>query len=360
MWRKDSDDEPRWDDTYWSRRRRRSKSELLALLAPLIRQLERVDGLTARFRSGAACVADLGRLNDLLAQEFTLLEDGRPRKVSLVKPPELRDALHWISTDLHLEIHQYKDLLPCYLLGRVRRHWSADHLLDEMYVSPRNDFFLDACFVTLKQGGHPQVALRLSGLRARTLALLGADGGGRDPEAVCDEVLEAVGNLVFNAAWYEDQRLALRVAEVFSLGHFRSTLELVAYTLGADLHRVAADLGTAPALTARFFDEVYENAYLSRVLAHLRARNVPDLSRLEDVARAEFERLNALFGVFLGTRKAIRDLERVRRHAGVLGFYFNLPEVASPAYWTPACRRAVARVEAGAAQCAERIVQVFE
>ena len=54
MWRKDSDDEPRWDDTYWSRRRRRSKSELLALLAPLIRQLERVDGLTARFRSGAA------------------------------------------------------------------------------------------------------------------------------------------------------------------------------------------------------------------------------------------------------------------------------------------------------------------
>mgnify|MGYP001392264803 CR=1 FL=1 len=104
MWRKDSDDEPRWDDTYWSRRRRRSKSELLALLAPLIRQLERVDGLTARFRSGAACVADLGRLNDLLAQEFTLLEDGRPRKVSLVKPPELRDALHWISTDLHLEI----------------------------------------------------------------------------------------------------------------------------------------------------------------------------------------------------------------------------------------------------------------
>jgi hypothetical protein len=89
--------------------------------------------------------------------------------VSLVKPAELRDALHWISTDLHLEIHQYKDLLPCYLLGRVRRHWSADHLLDEMYVSPRNDFFLDACFVTLKQGGHPQGALRLSGLRARTL-----------------------------------------------------------------------------------------------------------------------------------------------------------------------------------------------
>jgi len=333
-----------------------SREELISLLAPLIAQIRRVDAVVARIARGNGCLRDLLALEGILKKPLALRGRGG-QEVSLVRPTDLRTALCALSRQLHLEVHTVDERFPCYLLCRISTDWDApDTVLDELHVSPRNDFFPDRRFVALLRGGRSRTFLRLSIFRERLGRYLRQTGRKPADERACDEVLETAARLVFAAAWYEDQRLPFHVADVFGLTKFRAALELVGFALGSDLYKVATALRDGNGVAIEFFEHVYRNRRLARLLKQLVRGGHHGLGSLEGAARAAFVRLNQVFSDFLSTPGALRDLDRLALYQVVLASFYNLSEVADRSCWTGALRQAVQKAETASAQCARQVL----
>jgi len=322
---------------------------------PLLEQMERLDEFAAKLRQGSATVGELRGLQQLLTTPITLNSDfGRP--VSLADPSGLRSALDGVSPNLHLEIHSMDDRLPCYLLCRIYRTWDGpDLILDELYVSPRNDFFSDRRFVVLTRASGSRTFLRLSVFRDAAQRYLRSRRRVAT-DLACDELLKTAGTLVLASGWYEDQRLPLHVADVFGLTHFAWTSELIGFTLGSDLYGVANALREHGRSLVGFFRHVHRNPCLARLLITLVRGKPPKAAELEDAARQGFTRLNAAFDRFLCTTGALRDLERMPLYQIVVGLYYGLKEVADTGSWMPALHAAVLELEREAQTVAHAVL----
>jgi hypothetical protein len=197
--------------------------------------------------------------------------------------------------------------------------------------------------------------IRLSPYREKLRKHL-AETWSREPtDRECDQLLESTATLVLGAAWYEDQAIPFHVSRVFSLTTFKSALEQVAWVLGSDLYQVATALQDDGKAIVAFFDHVYDNRNLARLIECLACHGVQDLSHLEKAAREAFLQLNTAFSTFMSTTNAIQDLERLELYKIILGNFGRLDEVAGPAYWTPALIQASRAIEDCAASCIDRL-----
>ncbi|MBN2506297.1 MAG: hypothetical protein JXQ71_06350 [Verrucomicrobia bacterium] len=334
-----------------------SRDELRCGLAPLLRQLRRVDDAVAKLAGGEGRVDDLVQLQRILTERFPV---GEPTctTVTLAQPEPLREQLRLLSRDLHLEIHAVDGQYPCYLLCRVAARWDApDIILEELHVSSgRVSFFHDRRFAMLMRHGRSRTFLRLARWRRASKTLLGGVWRQRPDDRDCDDLLAAVARLVLASAWYEDQRLPFAVADAFGLTHFRSALELVAFILGSNLYQVAAGIREWQEELVGFFQQVYPNVPLAALLHNLSRHGAVNPAQLETAARGVFVELNRLFSAFLGTTGALADLEQLELFKVVLGCFANLGEVAARACWKPALEEAVGVLEGAAADATGRLV----
>lgn len=338
----------------WYNRPAPSGEVLIEQLQPLLSQVQKVDCITETIRRGEGCLGDLQALTQCLAESFSLPASDR-KKVALIRPADIRNSLFDIKRDLHLETHAL-DKFPSYLLCRIDTDWDTpDTIVEELYLSPRNDFFPDERFVVLMRTGRSRTFLRLSLFRDRLIEHLAACSEEDAGEEECDEILQAVAKLVIGAAWYEDQRLPFHVADVFGLGKFRAALELVAFILGSDLYKVSTYLRHSGDKVIEFFEQVYDNESLAKLLKQLHLIGKTDISRLEEIATKSFVRLNAAFADFLSTSGALCNLEDLELYRIVLGCFYNLREVADRDTWTPVLEEASGRVEVEAEQCLRSI-----
>ena len=328
-------------------------------LKPLMSHISEVDSVVENIRCGNGCVRDLQKLEKALQHPF-LIPGRNSIQVALVRPRDVRFALQDFSQELHLEVHAMPDRFPCYLLCRVSTDWDApDTVIDELHASSRNDFFPDERFVVLMRGGRSRTFLRLSSYRDRLREHLAGCAGDEADEQKCDEILQSAAKLVLGAAWYEDQRLPFHVSDIFGLERFRAALELLAFVLGSDLYKITTALRDGEDKVIEFFDQVYDNRPLAKVLRRLHVGEALDISEVEQKATIEFVRLNKVFSSFLSTTEAVRDLEGIELYKIVLGWYYNLEEVADRKSWMPALEEAVHMVEAQAERCTRSILAML-
>ena len=334
-----------------------TRSELIEQLSSLINTLKQVDALAGQFRYGGAYVRDLQKIQEVLSQPIEIQKS----RFTLLAPHMARTAPYHLCDDLHLEVHAMPDQFPCYLLCKISRHWDGpDIVLDELYLSPRNCFFPDSRFVMLSRNGRSLLFLRLSLFRDRVYEYIQAkqDEIGADEE--CDEILNNVGLLVLGAAWYEDQRLPFHVSDVFGLDNFRSAMELVGFILGSDLYKVATALRDDSKYVIDFFEHIYVNQPLARLLRDISQSKSINFVELEGKAKEVFSNLNVMFSNFLSAIDVLDDLERFPLYKIVLGFFFNLREIADKSFWRPKFEEVRDLIESNADENSRAILAALE
>lgn len=330
--------------------------ELLERLDPLLVQIQHVDEMVEKINRGKGCVGDLVTLEKVLKQPFQIPgSDHAP--TMLTQPEEIKYALKSLSSELHLEVHVMNNQYPCYLLCRISTDWNTPPtVLEELYVSSRNNFFPDDRFTILLKSGYSKTFLRLSSFRKKLQEHLVETYGEPPDESMCDEILEAVAKLILAAAWYEDQQLPFFVADVFKLKNFCSALELVAFILGSDLYHIASAIQDGNECVIDFFENVYENLPLAGLLDRLTRCSVENFADLEAAARKEFEELNRAFSVFLSKTDMLHNLKNLEFYKIILGCFGNLRDVAGEDYWTQVLHQAVEEIEEISAACTRHLV----
>lgn len=344
-----------WGSNYWDEKSL-THNELADQLMPLTQSLQKVDDMAAKFRLGGARVGDLQELQRVLLNAVNI----EKKKFSLVNPESIRNVIYDMCDDLHLEIQEMPDQFPCYLLCIVSRRWDGPNIvLHELHLSPRNCFSPDRRFIMLFRSGRTRLFLRLSIFRDRLYEHLQGHEEQMDFDEECDDILDKVGALVLGAAWYEDQRLPFHVSDVFGLENFRSVMELLGFILGTDLYKVKTALREDADSTIDFFEHVYVNRPLARLLRSMSQPEFINFSELEKKAGEAYKKLNIAFSDFLATGNALDDLERFPLYKIVLGFFFNLNEVANKRFWKPNLEEAISAVESEADGNSQAILSVL-
>jgi len=278
----------------------------------------------------------------------------------LTNPAMLQAALYDLCDDLHFEVNSMTDQFPCYLICTISHQWDGpDILLDELYLSPRNCFFPDSRFVMLSRNGRSRLFLRLSIFRERLYEYIQSSKAAIDVDEECNNILEAIGTLVLKAAWYEDQRLAFHVSDVFKLDNFRSAMELLGFILGSDLYKVKTTLYNDSKYVIDFFEHIYINQPLTELLRAISLSKFTNFARLEEKAKESFSNLNIIFSEFLSTTEALQDLEIFPLYKIILGFYFNLRKIADRNFWKPKLRETIELIENKAEESSQDILEVL-
>ncbi len=278
----------------------------------------------------------------------------------MTNPAMLQAALYDLCDDLHFEVNSMTDQFPCYLICTISHQWDGpDILLDELYLSPRNCFFPDSRFVMLSRNGRSRLFLRLSIFRERLYEYIQSSKAAIDVDEECNNILEAIGTLVLKAAWYEDQRLAFHVSDVFKLDNFRSAMELLGFILGSDLYKVKTTLYNDSKYVIDFFEHIYINQPLTELLRAISLSKFTNFARLEEKAKESFSNLNIIFSEFLSTTEALQDLEIFPLYKIILGFYFNLRKIADRNFWKPKLRETIELIENKAEESSQDILEVL-
>ena len=343
-----------WDYAWWEEPKP-SREELLRRVEPLVAQIRRVDEVVDKIARGEGRVADLVGLEQILVQPIAIRGSSQ-QPVTLSQPAGVRSALSFIARELHLEVQAVDGQYPYYLLCRVTSGWdSPDTILEELHVSTvSNALLTDSRFLVLLRNGRSRTFLRMSSFRTDVKKhLAGAANEAADDDA-CDDILEAVAQVVLDAAWYEDQRLPFAVADVFHLDNVRSALEVVGFILGSDLYHVASCLRDNDDV-AEFFEHVHKNRPLASLLRQLQCRGAENLADLETEAREVFLDMNQAFSAFMSTTGILRGLEGLELYKIVLGSFGNLETIADREHWTTRTEHAVQAVETCAKACLDRL-----
>jgi len=278
---------------WWSRR---PEVDRRKALAPVLNQLQRLDAQRLRLEREGGTVKDLAVLTRILSEPLRIEGHYGPTTCSLRDPRALRTALLDVDYDLHHDVRQLPDLLPVYYVSRTRRDYWGEYSLvvEDFHLSPGYPL-QDERFVRLMDVGHEVYFLRLAHLRDAARAVLGAAGSG---EAAVDALLYDLGRHVFQAAWHEDQRLGILVADHFRLTAFRQAIELLYLCLSGELcelrHAITPDM-------LRFFVEAYEQPAIRRFLERLRDLDGAMITDLPRQGRVLYKRLGHAFSRCLGT-----------------------------------------------------------
>lgn len=265
--------------------------------APLIRHLEQYDRLRSKYETDGMRLSELEAVTKHLHEKIVVTSHGgRKFNVVLTNPGSIRDALNEIGDyDLHLSVRVRESKMPVYYFCRTRSSYWTDYtlILEDFYLSPGYPI-LDERFVQLMRYGHETFHLRLSTLR-KTTAALEKEGGELLLEDV-DRILRHVGEVVFQSAWHEDQRLAFACAEAFQIPKFRQAVELLYLCLCGDLCSLR---NTVDRELTTFFQKAYEQPAIARFLKILPSLEGGELNRLSERALKAYAELSASFSKLL-------------------------------------------------------------
>jgi len=274
--------------------------EIHEALAPLITQLREYDILRLKLEVEGGSVREL--LNPIagaLANPLRLVGRYEEKVVQLKNQSALREMVKDIDYDLHLDIRlrSTRIPMPVYYLCRIHRDYWREYslIVEDLYMSPGYPL-TDPRFVRFMSEGHEVYFLRLSQFRDGVDGK--GNGDGRETSRKTDTFLYDLGRHVFQAAWHEDQRLGVAVADTLGLPQFREAVELLYLCLSGELCELR---GTVKEPMLRFFGEVYPNAAIRIFLGKLAALEGDRLNDMPRRAADLYKRLANAFRAFLAT-----------------------------------------------------------
>lgn len=273
---------------------RKEPGEILRFLISLMKNY---DKLRQQVEQKGGRVSDLQTITSLLDFKVKLGWGLSDDSVQLSRPEKLKHALYYVDNQIHLGVRQRPSRLPVYYLCRVYQdYWSEYSLIvDDLYMSPGYPITPDERFVSLMSGGHELYFLRLSQFREQIAS---------NEEINIEEVkkldlfLYDLGRYVFQAAWHDDQRLAIGVAESVDLPCFKEAIYLLYLILGGDLCELRSS--TSPEML-EFFNKVYPNKAIFGLLKILPELDGADLAQMPNRTIHLYKKLTDAFRLFLNT-----------------------------------------------------------
>lgn len=269
-------------------------------LAPLIRQFQEYDTLRLKLElEGGSTRELLNSITAALATPLKLAGRYEEKLVQLKNQSGLREMVKDIDYDLHLDVRQRSTCIPMpvYYLCRIHRDYWREYslIVEDLYMSPGYPL-TDPRFVRFMSEGHEVYFLRLSQFRDGVDGK--GNGDGEDTSRKTDIFLYDLGRNVFQAAWHEDQRLGVAVADTLGLPQFREAVELLYLCLSGELCELR---GAVKEPMLRFFGEVYPNAAIRIFLKKLAALEGDRLNDMPRRAADLYKRLANSFRGFLAT-----------------------------------------------------------
>ncbi|MEW6386506.1 MAG: hypothetical protein AB1491_03205 [Thermodesulfobacteriota bacterium] len=301
--------------------------DLRPVLEPLLETLQEYDGRRCQLEEHGGEIDDLAGITEVLTQKVTIKGWGRDQQVSLANQVALQQALFQASNyTVYLDIRQQENRMPLYYLCRTHHDYWGEYslIVEDYHLSPRYPL-LDERFAKFMHFGHEVYYLRLSPFRKAAAAIL-APGHFASSRAL-DHLLYTAGRNVFQAAWHEDQRLAVVVANHFGLTHFRQAIELLYLCLSGelcDLRRAVNDQ------LLRFFGEVYPQPAIQAFLRQLPRLEGSIINDLPQQALKLYPRLSRAFSDFLEKEVAWgRQQARVPLYKIIYGNFSRLGFIVS-------------------------------
>lgn len=314
---------------------RRPVIDLSETLEPLQAHLRSYDAHRVELEREGGLIRDVKRLTEILRQEISIKGRFRDHQVSLINQASLREML-WDVGDynLHLGVRQLDTRLPVYYLCRLEHRYRShyDLLLEDLYISSGYPL-PDERFVKLMRRGHELYHLRLSAFRSRAEKILG-----KEKSHGVDALLSEVGNHIFQAAWHDDQRLGVMVAQHFKLPSFLQAIEVLYLCLSGELCEIR---GAATPQMFRFFEVVYPQPAIHGFLKLLLSLEGGALTGLTQQALELYSQLSQAFNRFLShkVRWGFRQ-EPVTLQKLVFGNLSRLAQVAEYLVEHPEVREA--------------------
>ena len=303
-----------------------SPVELRKALEPLIIQIKRYDSLRQKLNYDGGRVSDFSKIAEILSRKITFKGSYPSHEIALTDRSALRTMLNDVGYgSLHLDVRLLESQWPVYYLCRIRRdYWSAYSLIvEDIYMSP-NYPMTDERFVKLMDVGHEMYYLRLSHFREGVAKMLGKNG--KDSQWKVDEILYELGRHVFQAAWHEDQRPGILIAEHFGLRHFQRAIELLYLCLSGELCELR---GAVSKQMIRFFEEFYPQPPICTLLKQLTLLDGKELNEIPQKALKLYSRLSRAFSRFLqmevtwSNRRAVLPLYKL-----IFGNFYRMKLVA--------------------------------
>jgi len=215
----------------------------------------------------------------------------------LAEPDKVREALRYCGQyDVKFNVRRLPGGFPAYYLVRIHRdYWGAYSLIvEDLYRSPEYRF-ADNRFDRLMDAGRERFFLRLSEYYEPVAKLVAQENDNAAYNT--NTTLYALGRCVFQGAWHVDQRLAFVMAQHLGLTWLRQAIELVYLCLSCDLCALRRFL--TPTML-RFFEEIYPNEGIARLMARLDTMTGSHMSLLTDRASGAYRRLSRAVSEFLG------------------------------------------------------------
>lgn len=291
-------------DFGWNSYRYQSErdTDLGPALKPLITQLNFYDGLRLQLQEKGGVAADLSRMTILLNQPIEIKGRWGTARAALTDPKGLRRAISdTVGSNVHLQVRRISHFLPVFYLVRVKESFYYDYslIVEDYYRSPGFPA-VDDRFAQIQLHSHEIFELRLSPFREDTRGVLGPTAS----EEAVDRLLYEVGRHVLQAAWHEDQRVAVIAAEVFEIPLLRQAVEVLYLTLSGDLCALREVLSERFDPVVRFFEYVYPQPGIVGFLEMLPHLDGATIDALPQKALTLYSRLSVAFTHFLQVETA--------------------------------------------------------
>lgn len=276
---------------------RSGRVDIHKTLRPLIEHLRKIDRLRVKLEQEGGTIEELSLLGLMLGEKIPVRCGARTIGVQLDEPAALCDTLRQVHLDLRFDVRQRGTYMPAYYLCRsMRDFWHTYSLIvEDLYMSPGYPL-TDERFVRMMDVQHEVYSLRLSPFRDKTSQALSAVNGSREGET--DRVLYDLGRHVFQAAWHEDQRLAVMISRAFGLEHFRRAVELLYLCLSGDLCELRKAIDGS---MLAFFEDIYPHRPIHTFLGILTRAGGDVLAALPRSAEGFYKFLTKAFKTFLAT-----------------------------------------------------------
>ena len=331
----DYDDDYYYDGRTYVYGHRRPVIDLSEALEPLQAHLRSYDAHRVELEREGGLIRDVKRLTEILRQEISIKGRFRDHQVSLINQASLREMLWDVGNyNLHLGVRQLDTRLPVYYLCRLEHRYRShyDLVLEDLYISPGYPL-PDERFVKLMRRGHELYHLRLSAFRRKAEKILS-----KEKSPGVDALLSEVENHIFQAAWHDDQRLGVMVAQHFKLPSFLQAIEVLYLCLSGELCEIRV---AATPQMFRFFEEVYPQPAIHGFLKLLLSLEGGALTGLTQQALELYSQLSQAFNRFLShkVRWGFRQ-EPVTLQKLVFGNLSRLAQVAEYLMEHPEVREA--------------------
>lgn len=271
-----------------------SPAVVRTVIAPLYHALARYDHRRLTLEREGGSAAELEAVTAALSDTFTLSGPYRAADACLRDPESLRAAVRAAAgMRVALQVRRLDTGMPVFYLARTVHDWFTDvrMAVEELYVSPGYPL-PDPRFVRLMRLGRERSYLRLAPFRSRVRAAL----GDKAKDWRVDRTLKALGGHVLAAAWHEDQRLGLLVADHLRIPGFAEAIELLYLALTADACQLRNEVS---ARELALMASVWRRPAIANFVDRLVSLDGVDLAELPRIAGRHYRALSRAFARLL-------------------------------------------------------------